>query len=87
MLVIAATHRLGTKNSNGTTFSFPYTNLNGVCPVKILHVVLYAHSTVGIFKFESSMLTLQIFIREFSKILLKASTVHFSQGWYGVLFW
>jgi hypothetical protein len=50
MLVIAATRRLGTRNSNGTTASCPYTNLNGVCPVNFLHVVLYAHSTAGIFQ-------------------------------------
>jgi hypothetical protein len=55
MLVIAATHIMGTENSNGTTASCPYTNMNGVCPVNFLHVVLYAHSTTGIFKSQSSL--------------------------------
>jgi hypothetical protein len=78
MSVIVATRRLGTRNSNGTTASFPYTNLNGVCPVNFLHVVLYAHSIAGIFKSQSPLLTLQILVKSFSKILLKASTVPFS---------
>jgi hypothetical protein len=56
--VIAITRRLGTKNSNGIIASFPYTNLNGVCSVNLLHVVLYAHNTAGIFKSQSSLLTL-----------------------------
>jgi hypothetical protein len=78
VFVIVATRRLGTQNSNGTTASYPYTNLNGVCLVKLFHVVLYAHITVGIFKSQSSLLTLQIFVKSFSKILLKASTIPFS---------
>jgi hypothetical protein len=48
MFVVAATNRLGTKNSNGTTTSCPYTNINGVCLVNFLHVVLYAQNIVGI---------------------------------------
>jgi hypothetical protein len=78
MLVIVAMHRLGTKNSNGTIASFPYTNLNGVCPINFLHVVLYSHRIVGIFKSQSYMLTLHILVRAFFKILLKVSTVPFS---------
>jgi hypothetical protein len=78
MFVISATHRLGTNNSNGTTASFPYTNLNGVCPVNFLHVVLYAHSTAGIFESQSSLLTLKILVKAFYRIFLKASTVPFS---------
>jgi hypothetical protein len=77
MFVIVATRRLGTKNSNGTTAPCPYTNKNGVYPVKFLHVVLYAHSTDGIFESQSSLLTLQILVKEFSRMLLKASTVPF----------
>jgi hypothetical protein len=50
MLVIVSTHKLGTKHSNGTTASCPYTNLNGGFPIKCLHVVLYSHNTAGIFK-------------------------------------
>jgi len=86
MLVVVTMHRMGTINSNGTTASCPYTNMNGVCPVYFLHVVLYAHITIGIFKSQSSLLTLQIFVRAFSKILLKDSIVPFSLGWYGVRF-
>jgi hypothetical protein len=71
MLVIVATCRLGTKNSNGTIASCPYTNLNGVFLVKFLHVVLYAHNIVGIFKSQSSLLTLQILVREFSRIFIE----------------
>jgi hypothetical protein len=55
MFVIVATRRLGTKNSNGTTASCPYTNLNGVFPVNFLHVVMYAHNTAGIFKSQLSL--------------------------------
>jgi hypothetical protein len=47
--VIATIHRLGTMNSISITTSFPYVNLNGVCPVNFLLVVLYAHNTAGIF--------------------------------------
>ena len=56
--VIAITRRLGTKNSNGIIASFPYTNMNVVCSVNLLHVVLYTHNTAGIFKSQSSLLTL-----------------------------
>jgi hypothetical protein len=76
MLVIAATRILGTINYNVTTASYPYTNMNGVCPVKLLHVVLYAHSTVGIFKSQSSLLTLQFLVKIL--ILFKDSIVPFS---------
>jgi hypothetical protein len=78
MLVIVTMREVGTGNSKGTTTSCPYTNLNGVCPINFLHVVLYSHSTVGIFNSQSSLLTLQIFVRAFSKILLKASAVPFA---------
>ena len=44
MLVIVVVHKLGTKNSNGMTAFCPYTNLNGVFPINILHVVLYVHN-------------------------------------------
>jgi hypothetical protein len=80
MLVIVATGRLGSKTSNRTIASYPYTNLNGVFPVNVLHVVLYAHSIVGIFKSQSSLLTLHIFVNAFSMILLNASTVPFARG-------
>jgi len=78
--LISATHRLGTQTLNGTTTSCPYTNLNSVRHVNFLHVVLYAHSNVGIFTFQSSLFTLQIFVRAFSKILLKSSTIPFARG-------
>jgi hypothetical protein len=78
MLMIFAMRKLGTKNCNGTTTSCPYTNLNGVCPEMFLHVVLYAYNTSGIFKSQSSLLKLKIFFKEFSTILLKASTVAFA---------
>jgi hypothetical protein len=78
MLVIVDTRRQGTRNYNGIISSFPYTNINGVFLVNLLHVVLYSRSTAGIFKSQSSLLTLQILVRAFSKILLKASTVQFS---------
>jgi len=50
MFLIDATRGLVTKKYNATTASCPYTNLNGVYHVKCFHVVLYAHSIVGIFK-------------------------------------
>jgi hypothetical protein len=78
MLVIVATWRPGTKNYNGTNDYCPYTNLNGVCPVNFLHVVMYAHNTIGIFKSQLSMLTLNIFFSAFSRILLTVCTVPFS---------
>jgi len=87
MCVIIAMCRLGTKNSNGTTDSCRYTNMNGVCPVNFLHVVVYSHNTAGTLRSQSSLLTLQIFVSAFSRILLNASTALFSCGWYGVLFW
>jgi hypothetical protein len=80
ILVIVATRRLGTKNSNGTTTSCPYTNMNSVCLVNFLHVVLYAHNIVGIFKSQPSLLTLQIFVNAFYRILIKATTVHLLEG-------
>jgi hypothetical protein len=61
--------------------------MNGIFPINVLHVVLYSHNTTGIFRSQSSLLTLQIFVDAFSRILLKASTIPFSYGWYGVLFW
>jgi hypothetical protein len=60
ILVISAMHRLGTRNFNGTIDSCPYTNMNGVCLVNSLHVVLYAHSTAGFFKSQLSLLTLEV---------------------------
>ena len=56
-------------------------------PVNFLHVVLYAHSIAGTLRSQSSLLTLHIFVRAFSRILLKASTMPLAYGWYGVLFW
>jgi hypothetical protein len=79
--------RLGTINSIGITSSYPYTNLNGVCPVNFLLVVLYAHNTIGILKSQSSLPTLQIFFIAFSRTLLNASIVPFACGWYDMLFW
>jgi hypothetical protein len=78
ILVIAAMRKMGTINSDGTTASCPYTNMNGVCHVKLLHVVLHAHNTTSIFKSQSSMLTLQMLVKSFSKILLNVSIVPFS---------
>jgi hypothetical protein len=78
MLVIVYVRRLGTINSNRTTASCSYPNLNGVCPIKLLHVVLYAHNTTGIFKSQSSLLTMQFFVQAFSKILLKSYTLQFT---------
>jgi hypothetical protein len=66
-------------NSIGITTSCPYVNLNGVCPVNFLLVVLYSHNTVGIFKSQSSQLTLQTFVSACSRILLNASTIPFSE--------
>jgi hypothetical protein len=87
MLVIAAMSRLGTINSDGTIASCPYTNVNGVCPVKFLQLVLYAHSTTRFFKSQSSLLTLQILVRAFFEILLKYYTAPLAWGWYGVFLW
>jgi hypothetical protein len=50
------------------------------CPVNFFHVILYAHSIDGTFRSQSSLLTLQIFVSAFSRILLKASTVSFACG-------
>jgi hypothetical protein len=36
MFVISAMRRLGTKNSNATTNSYPYTNMNGVCSCQFI---------------------------------------------------
>jgi hypothetical protein len=68
----------GVKNYNGISASCPYTNMNGVCPVNFLHVVLYAHNIVGIFKSQSTLFTLQILVKAFFKILLKDSTIPFA---------
>ena len=38
-------------------------------------------------KSQSSLLTLKILVGVVSRILLKASTIPFACGWYGVLFW
>jgi len=84
---IAVMRRLGTINSIGITTSCPYVNLNEICPIDILHVVIYGHNIVGIFKSQSSWLMLQTFVSACSIIILKASTVPFSWGCYGVLFW
>ena len=84
--VVIAMRKLGTMYSMGMTASFPYTSLNGVCPVSLLQVVWYAHNTTGIFKSQSSCLALHTFVNTISNILLNASTFPFAYGWYGVLF-
>jgi hypothetical protein len=75
---ITAMNKIDTINSIGITSSFPYTNLKGVWPVKFFLVVLYSHNNAGILKSQSSLYMLLIFVKSFSKILLKASTVPFS---------
>ena len=85
--VVVAIRRLGTMYYIGVTTSYPYTNLNGVCPVSLLQVVRYAHSTAGIFKSQSSRLALHTFVSMVSNILLKASMVSFACGWYGVIYY
>jgi len=84
---MATMHRLGTINSIGITASWPYINPNGVYLVNFFLVVLYAHNTAVILKSQSSQITLQTFVNACSMILLNASTMPFSRGWYKVLFW
>ena len=72
---------IGTIYSIGTTNSFPYTSLNGVCHVNHLHVVQYAHSTAETLWSQSSLRSLHTLINAFSRILLKDSTVPLGWRW------
>jgi hypothetical protein len=44
ILVIVSMCRIGRVNSISINASFPYTNLKGVCPIKLFILVMYAHN-------------------------------------------
>ena len=50
---------------------------NGVWSIERLYVVLYPHSTAGIFSSQSSLSVLDIFVNPFVNVLLNASIAPF----------
>lgn len=85
--VDCAMKRMGIVNSASSTTSYPYTSWKGVCLCKCLTVMRYSHRDFGTLSSQLSLLVNHISVKPFSNILLKASTMSISWGWYGLLLW